>query len=80
MLVQTDLKEKLTKSVANTSNSQWVPPSFTSLYWDSKTLQSYISKYVTEERIAVALGTRDEVKLLGAPLFTTGAHGKTEKL
>ena len=70
-------RRKVTKSVATTSKNQWIPPSFASLHWDSKILQSHNSKYVNEERLVVAVGTRDEVKLLGAPSFTPGNHGKT---
>ena len=33
-----------------------------------------------EERLVVAVRTRDEAKLLCAPLFTTGAMAKLEKL
>ena len=35
MLMQTDLKEKLNKICCNHIKSQWVPPSFASLHWDS---------------------------------------------
>ena len=75
--MQTDLEEKLTKSVVTTSKSQWVPPSFATLHWDSKILESHNSIYVNDKSLVVAVGTSDEVKLLGAPLFITGAHGKT---
>ena len=61
--------------MVTTSKRQWVPPSFASLHWDSKILQSYNRNYVNEECLVVAVGTRDEVKLLCTPLFITGAHG-----
>ena len=73
--MKTDLKEKLKKSVVTTSKSHWVSPSFASLHWDSKILQSHNRKYVNEECLVVAIDTKDEVKLLCAPLFTTGSHG-----
>ena len=61
--------------MVTTSKRQWVPPRFASLHWDSKILQSHNRNYVSEECLVVAVGTRDEVKLLCATLFTTGAHG-----
>ena len=57
--------------MVTTLKSQWVPPSFACLCWDSKILLSRNHKYVSEECLVVAVGTRDEVKLLCAPLFTT---------
>ena len=41
-----------------------------------KILQFHNQKHVNEECLVVAVGTRDEVKLLCALLFTTSAHGK----
>ena len=80
MLMRTDLKEKLTKSVVTTSKSQWVSPSFASLHWDSKILQSHNSKYVNKTSPVVAMGSRDEVKLLVLHYLPLALMAKLEKL
>ena len=72
--VVADLKKSYAKSAVTTSKSRRVPPSFVSLHRDSKILQSHNRKYVNEECLVVAVGTRDDVTLLCAPMFTTGAH------
>ena len=55
----------------------WTPPKYASLHWDSKLLPKLTDKYTTEERLTVAVGTQDEIKLLGVPCYEPGTDQHT---
>ena len=54
------------------SRETWTPPKYASLHWDSKLLPKLADKYTIEERLTVAVGTQDEIKLLGVPCYEPG--------
>jgi len=70
-------RREVVKASSISSKHQWTPPSLASLHWDSKIMQSQTNKYVQEDRLVVAVGTNDEIKLLGAPTYASGGSGKT---
>ena len=74
--MQTDLKEKLNKIYCNHIKKSVGSTKFRFSVLGLKILQFHNQKHVNEECLVVAVGTRDKVKLLCAPLVTTSAHGK----
>lgn len=69
----TDKQRRVVNSVtAANERESWEPPKYASLHWDSKMLSTLTNKYETEERLTIAIGTEDEIKLLGVPSYTPG--------
>lgn len=62
--------------IAKSIREQWYPPEYISLHWDSKLLHTLEDKNVNEERLTVAVGDVNEIKLLGVPSYQpgTGRH------
>ncbi|KAK6181886.1 hypothetical protein SNE40_009664 [Patella caerulea] len=58
----------------------WVPPKFTSIHWDGKSLPTLQDKYEHEERLAVAVGDSDELKLLGIPAYQSGTDERAGEI
>lgn len=63
--------------IAKSCKDQWHPPKLASLHWDSKLLQSLSNQNVTEERLTIAMGTTDQIKLLGVPSYKPGTDRKS---
>lgn len=70
--------DKLRRSVGHqimkTCREEWDPPKLCSLHWDSKLLPSLTNQYNNEERLAVAVGDINDIKLLGVPRYKPGTN------
>lgn len=64
-------RRTVTKDIAKTIQTSWIPPKFASLHWDSKLVIDK-SKNKSEERLAIAVGNNIDIKLLGVPSYQPG--------
>ncbi|KAK6185088.1 hypothetical protein SNE40_007402 [Patella caerulea] len=77
----TDKHRRLANITTATSARQsWDDPPYLSLHWDSKLLEKLNDKYSLEERLTVAVGTQDEVKLLAVPKYQPGTDENTGEI
>lgn len=70
-------RRKVTENIATTVREQWKAPGYASLHWDSKLMGSLTDKNVNEERLTVAVGDVNDMKLLGVPAFKPGTDRRT---
>jgi hypothetical protein len=63
--------------IVKTCQEEWDPPKLLSLHWDSKLLPSLTNQYDQEERLTVAVGDVNDVKLLGVPAYKPGTDRKS---
>lgn len=54
----------------------WMPPKYASLHWDGKSTKSLADQYVAEERLAIGVGDKNDVKLLGTPSYKNKTDNK----
>ena len=73
-------RRKVTGDIAQTCKEQWVVPEFSTLHWDSKLLPTLSNQNVSEERLTVAVGTREDTKLLGVPSYQPGTDKKSGEI
>ena len=66
------VSEEIAKAVQNS----WVPPKFASIHWDSKLMLSQ-AKHTSEERLVVAVGNQNDVKILGVPAYQPGTDQRS---
>ena len=65
-------RRKVAEKIATAVRDEWNPPKYASLHWDSKLMGTLTDKNVTEERLTVAVGDANEIKLLGVPAYKPG--------
>jgi hypothetical protein len=65
-------RRKVGEKIATAVRETWKPPKLASLHWDSKLMGSLTNKNVNEERLTVAVGNINEIKLLGVPAYKPG--------
>lgn len=68
-------RRNIVEKVASTIKQTWQAPKLASLHWDSKLMMSLQNQQVSEERLTVAVGTKDKIKLLGVPAYKSGTAG-----
>lgn len=59
--------------ISSAVKSDWIPPVYCSVHWDSKLLVNK-SAHVSEERLTVAVGNEAGIKFLGAPSYKPGTN------
>ena len=57
-------RREVGEKIAPAVSKEWKPSNFVSLYWDLKLLVTLTDKNVNEERLTVAAGDVNKVKLL----------------
>ena len=73
--IQADkIRRQVNKETAADIEDNWVPPSLASLHWDGKGVSTLSDKYSHEERLAVAIGDSQNMKVLGIPSYKTGKN------
>lgn len=65
-------RHRVMKTISNSSKEEWIPPKYATLHWDSKLMPSLSNPHVMEERLAVLVGNKSELKLLGVPAYRPG--------
>ena len=70
-------RRKVGQQIAGSLMEKWTSPELATVHWDSKLMPSLHNKYVKEERLTVVVGTRNEQKLLGTPVYKPVAGRKT---
>ncbi|KAK6183334.1 hypothetical protein SNE40_010835 [Patella caerulea] len=74
------VRRVVNKKIADEIKKSWVTPKFTSIHWDGKSLPTLQDKYEHEERLAVAVGNSDELKLLGIPAYQSGTDERAGEI
>ena len=62
---------KIPEKIATAVKQTWQAPKLASLHWDSKLVMSLQNQQILEERLTIAVGTKDNIKLLGVLLQRT---------
>jgi hypothetical protein len=73
-------RHKVNEEIASDIKKSWIPPRFSSLHWDSKSLPTLTDQYKHDERLAVVVGDSEELKLLGIPSYKSGTKQKAGEI
>ena len=63
-------------NIASEVQKLWVAPKYASLHWDSKLMKSQAT-HDSQERLAIAIGENNNVKILGKPAYKPGTDQQT---
>ena len=65
------------RSIAEIVKEQWNPPSILSLHWESKLNPTLTNQNQKVERLVVAVGNQNIIKILGIPSYQPSTDTKT---
>ena len=68
-------RRKISEKIATAVKQTWQAPKLASLHWDSKLVMSLQNQQILEERLTIAVSTKDNIKLLGVPAYKSGNAG-----
>jgi len=73
-------RREVGEKIATAVREEWKPPTYVSLHWDSKLIGTLADKNVKEERLTVAVGDKNEIKLLGVPAYQPGTDRRSGEI
>ena len=62
-------RRKVVSDIAADIHKEWIPPNLCTLHWDGKMISTLTNPSMSEERLAVLVGDKSEMKLLGVPSY-----------
>ena len=68
-------RRKMSVKIATAVKQTWQAPKLALLHWDSKLVMSLQNQQILEERLTIAVGAKDNIKLLGVPAYKSGNAG-----
>ena len=73
-------RQTVIETIAKNIKESWNPPRFASLRWDSKLMPSLNNQNDKQERLVIAVGNSQEIKVLGIPYYAPGTNKKSDEI
>ena len=73
-------RRHVSETITQNIKDSWIPPKLASLHWDSKLSPKLTNQNIKEERLVIALGDNDEIKILGTPCYKPGGEHKAGEI